>query len=252
MVCLNADDRPDGKPVLPRRACRAAWLAALAALAATPAVAREWGGSLGYASDNRYRGLSLTEGRPAWFADLHRGFGTQWLAGLSAAAEHPPGQSAGARITAYLERRWRLDPDWAAGIGIAHHESPWNDFARNVRYDEVHAAIGWRGRWRASIAVSPNTTAYEGWLVRDGLAVWSALSFHQPLYGRLAADFGVGYADLSRLGVASYHYGNAGLAWGVGDVYLHLTWLHTGGADDAYAAGSDPGSRWVATAMWRF
>lgn len=252
MVCLNAPDR--STTGLPGRR-RGSWPAGLVLVVALfPAVcgAREWGGAIGYAGDNVYRGLSLTGGRGAWFADLHRGFGPDWVAGLAAAAEHPPMQSAGARLTAYLERRWQLGPAWAAAIGAAHHESPWNDHASHVRYDEIHAAIGWRGRWRASIAVSPNTTAYAEGLARDGVAVWTGLSFRQPLHGRLAADFGLGYADLSRVGVASYRYGNAGLGWGVGDVYLHLSWLHTDGAEDAYAGGSDPGSRWVASAMWRF
>lgn len=252
MVCLMARDRITRERVVGHETRLPSALFLLALAFAAPAGARDWAGSVGYASDNVYRGLSLSEGRPAWFADLHRSFGTEWVVGLAAAAERPARQSAGARLTAYLERRWQLAPDWAAGIGVAHHESPWNDFARHVRYDEVNAVIGWRGRWRVSLAVSPNTTAYEGWTIRDGVAVWSAVSFHQPLQGRLAADFGIGYADLSRLGVASYAYGNAGLAWGVGDVYLHLTWLHTDGADGAYAGGSDPGSRWVASAMWRF
>ena len=79
---------------------------------------------MGLSSDNIYRGLSMTRGRPAWFLDIHRELGTNWVAGLFAAAERPAYQHPGAQLTAYLKRNWLLDRNWSLQAGAALHEAP--------------------------------------------------------------------------------------------------------------------------------
>jgi uncharacterized protein (TIGR02001 family) len=233
-------------------------LAALAALVlATPAMpeahASGWSGMLGFGSDNVYRGSSLTDGRPAWLADLHYGIGNEWVVGLGATAERPPWQSAGAQFTAYIDRRWRLDQDWVAKVGVIHYESPWNDRSDLLRYNELNAAIGYRGRWRMTIALSPDTAGIHGrGQVSRGFAASAEMTFHQPIVGRLAADIGVGYASLERISNRNYSYGNAGLSYGIGDVYFYTAFLWTNRSFNSYAAMTDPGSRWVTSVIWSF
>ena len=91
-------------------------------LATSHAHAEGLGGALGFANDNVYRGISLTAGRPAWLADLHYDLGTDWVIGLGGTAERPPRRSATAQVTAYIDRRWQLNEDWASKVGAIHYD----------------------------------------------------------------------------------------------------------------------------------
>ena len=231
-------------------------LAAL--LAAGTAGAQGWAGALGVANDNLERGYSLTAGRPAWLADLHYGFGTDWVVGLGASSDRPPGQSAGVRLNLYLDRRWRLGEDWAAKVGVARYDSPGNRYRAIVRYDELNAAIGWRGRWVASIAVSPDVAGSWDRVYRHGPAAWLGIDYHQPLAGRLSLDLGVGRAWLHETGFDDYNYGSAGFGLGIGDVALHASWQWNDRSQPPYGAASstwfpmrEP-SRWLVSALWVF
>lgn len=232
-----------------------------------PATAQGWGGALGYGTDNVYRGVSLSSGQPAWLADLHYGFGTDWIAGIGASQERPPFQSAGAQLTLYLDRRWQLGEDWSAKLGVVHYESPWNVWRDDLSYNELTAAIGWRGRWRLSLTLSPDT---PGMLTPSGMgsdaAATAELSYRQPIRGRLAADFGIGYTrvrnaielsyqDYSRRTQTAdlrYGYGSAGLVYGVGDVHIYSALLWASSAARHYSVGSNERARWVNTLVWSF
>lgn len=235
-----------------------ATLALIGLLAAGHGQAQGWGGAIGIASDYLERGYSVTAGRPAWLADLHYGIGTDWVIGLGASADRPPRQSAGTRLNLYVDRRWRLGDDWAAKIGVARYDSPGNRYRAIVRYDEINAAIGWRGRWRASIAVSPDVAGSWNRVYKHAPAAWLELDYHQPLAGRLALDIGAGHAWLDETGLASYTYGSAGLGYGIGDVHLYAAWqwndrsdLPYGAMSQAWSPMQEP-SQWVVSALWVF
>lgn len=220
--------------------------------------AQGWGGALGLSSDYLERGYSLTAGRPAWLADLHYEFGTAWAIGLGASADRPPGQSASARFNLYIDRRWRLGQNWVAKIGVARYDSPGNAYRALVRYDEINAAVGWKGRWRASLAVSPDVAGHWDRVYRHGPAAWLELDYHQPLVGRLAFDLGAGHAWLQETGFDDYRYGSAGLAYGIGGLHLYAAWqwndreaLPYGAMSQAWYPAQDP-SEWVVSALWVF
>lgn len=227
-------------------------------LAASPTHAGGWGGALGFASDNVYRGISLTAGRPAWIVDLHGDLGANWVVGLGGSAERPPGQSAAAQVAAYVDRRWQLDEDWAAKVGAVHYDSLGNARGGHFSYDEINAAIGYRGRWRASIALSPNAgIPYAARYRRSGFGAWAELVFQQPIADRLSADIGVGYADMEQNGARNYRYGSVGLSYRAGDAYLYLTRIWTSPyigvyPGKPYAANPSPGARWVVSVIWNF
>jgi uncharacterized protein (TIGR02001 family) len=241
---------------------RAAGLLALLAAGgvATPAAAQEFGGALGIASENIYRGQSLSAGRPVWLADLHCTIGSHWVAGLGASAERGHPRAPGAQLIAYLDRRWQVGGDWAAKIGLVHYDSAVPGAPGRLRYDEVNAAIGYRGRWQATFAVSPNAYGYyeygQAWAHR-GRTAWLETTWHQPVAARLSIEAGVGYADVgNRLGVRDYGYANLGLSYAIGGMSIYLSRIWTGRttvAHEPYArieAAAD--SRWVGSVLWTF
>ncbi|HSX62362.1 MAG TPA: hypothetical protein VLF18_19430 [Tahibacter sp.] len=226
--------------------------ALLAGLALSAGAANaQWGGAIGYGTDNVYRGVSLSSGQPAWLADLHyRGDG--WTAGFGASQERPPFQSSGAQLTLYADRYWSLDDDWSAKVGVVHYESPWNVWRNELRYNDVTAAIGWRGRWRLSIALSPDMPGIFSYLgAQKGFAGSAELSYRQPIRGRLSANAGLGVAHLHVAGL-SYRYGSAGLSYGVGDVYIYTSLLWSSPDALRYNTGARDQTRWVTSVVWSF
>jgi len=229
---------------------------ALAALAAEPAAAQGWGGALGYGNDNVYRGVSLTQGRAAWLADLHYDFGDGWVAGVGASSERPPFQEAGAQLQWYADRRWQIDDDWAAKVGVVHYDSPSNVWRKELDYNELTATIGWRGRWRLALTLSPDTPGAYGSDDGEtpiGYAASVELGYSRPLVGRLGFNAGLGYYDLHRVADLGYGYGSVGLSYGIGDVYVYssLLWAETGLNNYSFAA-DEPRTRWVTTVVWTF
>jgi len=230
-----------------RRGAAAVLLVSFAA--AVPA--QRWGGAIGYGSDNVYRGVSLSSGQPAWLADLHYR-GPDWTFGLGATQERPPFQSSGAQFTLYADRHWQLDDDWSAKVGVIHYESPWNVWRNELRYNDLTAAIGWRGRWRLNLALSPDMPGIFTYLGADkGFAGSLELSYQQPIHGRLAANVGLGYARLD-IADLSYGYGNAGLSYGIGDVDIYTSLLWSSPDALRYNTGARDQTRWVTTIVWNF
>ncbi|MCQ4165824.1 hypothetical protein [Tahibacter harae] len=227
--------------------------AGLLLAAALPAAAQDWGGALGFGSDNVYRGVSQTSGRPSWLADVHYRFDENWTAGLGASAERPQYQSSGAQFTLYLDRLWQLDEDWSAKLGVMHYESPWNVWRDELNYNELNAAIGWRGRWRLSLALSPDTPGiFSASGAKVGFVASAELSYQQPVAGRLAANFGLGYANLKQVADLVYGYGSAGLSYGAGDVYIYSSVLWSTPGALRYNTGAQDRTRWVTTLVWSF
>jgi uncharacterized protein (TIGR02001 family) len=239
---------------------RGALLAGLT-LSAAAAHAQDWGGAIGYGTDNVYRGVSLSSGQPAWLADLHYR-GPDWTFGVAATQERPRFQSSGAQITLYADRHWQLDDDWSAKIGVVHYESPWNVWRNELRYNDLTAAIGWRGRWRLSVALSPDMPGViSAFGTKKGFAATTELSYTQPIRGRLGANAGLGYTHLDagdldlRYGSTglSYGYGSAGLSYGVGDVYIYTSLLWSSSDASRYTTtGARDHTRWVTTVIWSF
>jgi len=227
---------------------------AILASAAASADAADWGGMLAWNSDTVYRGFSQTAGRPGWAADLHLEVDSRWTIGIGATAEHLPGQSAGAQLTGYLDRHWRLGDEWAARLGLRHVESPWRTIPGHARHDEFAGAVDWRGRWQASLAFSPN---YPGYSSRGRLQqgrAWSAeVTWHQPLGHGFLIDAGIGYSDLPGSLKLSYPYASASLGYALGDVYVYATRIWTGSlGEPANFWIEEPGSRWVAALVWSY
>jgi hypothetical protein len=228
---------------------------------AVPGVsAADCAGLVGVSSDNIYRGVSLTDGRPAWLADGHCRFGDGWVGGVAAGAVHLPGRARDAQLSLYLDRRWQLDEDWSAKLGAVHYDALHHGREDGLRYDELDAAIGYRAFWRASIAWSPNATdMYFGGSGKTHRAVWVETTFHRPLVGRLSADLGLGIARPDGPGQRTYRYGSVGASYGIGDVYFYASRIWTDSLTwsfqylgQTYTATSPSEARWVGSLVWSF
>ena len=234
---------------------------ALAATTAAPAAAAgHWAGTVGYASDNLLHGRSVSHGAPAWFGSIQRDNG-RWIVGVQATGEHPQEQSRGAQIGLHVDRRWRVGEDWTAQIGLVHYESPRNEWATELRYNEASARLGWRGRLSVAFAHVPDLPWFDpssGF--RRGRASYVEAGFHQPLAGRLALDLGLGHADLRDvrplrprgLPLRDYRYASAGLRYGIGDVFLYATLIHANPPAADYFGNTEPRTRWVGALVWSF
>ena len=243
---------PSNGPTSTCAASRIAVFLAGTVLAAAPAGAQDWSGLIGYSSDNILHGRSLGDGQSTWIGDLRLDRGG-WSIGLGATSERPPSQSRGAQLTAHVDRRWRLGDDWSARLGLVHYESPWNTFNDELRYNEVSAAIGYRGRWHLVLTHAPDLPVWgnENRYLR-GAATYLEAGLKQPLVGRLSAEFGLGHADLGRSDLPDYAYANAGLRYGIGPVYLYLAWHRANPPAQRYRERPGPATRWVGAIVWTF
>jgi uncharacterized protein (TIGR02001 family) len=233
---------------------------ALAGFAPAGALARDCGGSIGAATDNVYRGISLTNDEPAWLVDAHCAFGRGWIAGAGATQVRLPGRSTNAQFSFYLDRRWQFDDDWGGKIGLVHYDAPAHAREDGLRYDEINATVGYRSFWRATVALSPNATdLYFGGKGKSHFTAWAETTFHQPIVERLAADVGFGISKPGGEGEKSYRYASAGLSYSVGDVYFYATHIWTDTLSWAYTfenveynATLPSHGRWVGAVVWSF
>ncbi len=226
-----------------------AWLTLLS-LSAPACASAPWGGAVGLSSDNVYRGLSMTAGQPAWFLDIHRELGPNWVAGLSAAAERPPYQHPGAQLTAYLQRNWLLDRNWSLQAGAALHDAPWNRRAGQTRYSEASLSVAWHGRVTLSLALSPDYTGYyAGRLAEAGTATWIEANVDQPLGEHLTAHLGVGRANHADAHLIDYSYASTGVRYSLGPWYLFIDFMHTSRIHPYYGDPLPRRDRWVVSVM---
>ncbi|HJU39677.1 MAG TPA: hypothetical protein VJ724_08905, partial [Tahibacter sp.] len=173
--------------------------------------------------------------------------------GVGASAERPPFQEAGAQFQWYVDRRWQIDDDWSAKVGAVHYDSPSNFWRKELDYNEVNVAIGWRGRWRFALALSPDTPGEFAYpRTRIGYAASAEIGYAQPIAGRLSFNAGLGYYDLRKVADVGYRYGSVGLAYGIGDVHIYTSLLWTDTAAQRYATDADERTRCVTTVVWTF
>lgn len=235
--------------------------AAALGLVAGHAAGADWGGALGWSSDNILHGRSLSDGAPAWFGAVHR-TGDRWVAGAQLTATQAGRDSRDVQLGLQLERRWRLGSAWSARAGLIHYESPFDDGAGERRYNEASASIGFRGRAWVSAAHAPDLPAFDagsGWL--RGKATYLEAGLRQPLGHRFAVELGVGHADLRGFNprrppavpFQDYGYASASLRVRLGDIYAYATWVHANRPAPAYFA-TDAGTRtrWTGALAWHF
>lgn len=222
-----------------------------------PAGAEGFGGSIGLASDQVYRGISVSGGRAALLTELNYATDTGWSVALGSTWARVDAPARIAQLSFGAGRAWQLDADSVAQLNYVHRSYPGGGrpryYANYDDYDELSASIDWQGRWFATVAVSPRVRVRVAPdRVESAPAVVYELAYRQRLRGRLALDIGLGYADPHAAPNGGYAYGSVGLSAGIGPVQTSLTWLDSRAAGKQLAPATLAGRRWVAAAIWSF
>ncbi|MBV8211157.1 MAG: hypothetical protein JO133_13970 [Burkholderiaceae bacterium] len=113
-------------------------LALLTALAASGSLAQV-SGTASIASDDRFRGVSLTHGRPAAQMEVTYDDASGWYAGaFGSNVEFDPADGQQAQISGYGGYALRLQRGWSADAGAAY-----STFSKDsdYRYLELHAGV---------------------------------------------------------------------------------------------------------------
>lgn len=232
----------------------------IACLAASDAAAGNCGGAVGASSVNIYRGFDLSDGQWSGLADVHCEFATNWTAGAGASTVGLPGLPEDVQLAVYLDRRWRLADDWNAKLGLIHYDTLRAANRPGLQYDEVNAAISFRGRWLASLAWSPAVgNAYAPGFSGDNSWVWLESAWRQPLGDRFSADVGVGFARPSGRTPGNYRYASVGMNFYWSSVVLNTSYIWTERLTYTY---DRPGQsfvfeqpaqhRWTGSLIWMF
>lgn len=229
-------------------------------LLATQAQAQTWSGALGVASENIYRGIGQSRGDPSLFANLYLNIDGNWVAGVAASTVHPDDRPADTQLSLHLDRRWRINPDWSANLGLAHYDSTHAENHEGLRYDELSSSLSWRGRWSATLAWSPRVNnAYLQVVEKPAAWVWGESTWHQPLGTRFSIDAGIGYAHALHGPPTDYHYANVGVNLALGNASFGLGRIWTSEREFRYERSGVPyevtqpsRQRWVGSLMWLF
>jgi uncharacterized protein (TIGR02001 family) len=145
----------------------------LAAAGACATAGAQWGGTVAFTSDYRWRGQSLSDGRPSLRATLAFDDPEGWYAGASAAQVRLEPPRRGAEVLLYGGRTWPAGHALAAELGATARRFT---AAHAYDYAEVHAGLIGRA-WNARLHVAPD---YYG----SGTgAAYAELNLSRPLAG---------------------------------------------------------------------
>lgn len=224
-----------------------------ALLAAAPAQADRWSGTLAVASDKVLRGITQSDGRAALMAEIGRQTDTGWSAALGVAGPDYPGAGGQGDVTLSLGRAWQLNADWLLQAGAAHYRYFGSRRYGSQHYNELSLALGWQGRLSGQLSWSPDTQGYGAYGPgRRGSVLSLELAAHQRLVGRWVLDAGLGYTDQRGIDAPGYAYGSVGLGWGAGPLQMSLSLIDSRAAARGAATAGHAGRRWVSTLSCSF
>jgi len=229
------------------RSLTGAWLVLLAGLAATSPVSAEIGTSLSLASEQMFRGRSISQGRPTAGIDISYDHSSGFYVGGQGRFVYARGDDVRwLSATSYAGYAWRARPDLTIDLGVVDTRfSSYSSLGRSTGYDE--ATIGLIGRHlSARVSVSPN---------------WFGPNLYTG-YGEAAAMIGsrTGWRLTLHGGVLTWLYGprapvvprtrydyRLGIGRTVGRFELEAAWVGTGARPDFYAGRTRGHGRIVAT-----
>jgi sterol desaturase/sphingolipid hydroxylase (fatty acid hydroxylase superfamily) len=227
-------------------------------LAAAPAHAGSWSGSLGLTSDRIERGLSQSDRNPSWDASVgwrsEPGFYVKLGAAGTRRNQYPG--SDGYRLLP--EAGWSADldaaGDWRAGLALKAQVFPGAQAPRatgggSYGTTEFAASLGWRV---ATLSLSRSFGDYLGLRERRSRGTtYVALDFELPLNDRFALVAGAGRLQVPDQDRYAYADWRLGLDAKLGATTLSL--LASGSSADrrAWQQAGD-GATVVAAVKWRF
>jgi uncharacterized protein (TIGR02001 family) len=238
----------------PNRPKLSALLAAsLAVVAISPAGAAP-GGSIDLTTDYVLRGVSQSDGKPAWQGDLHWDFPAEISAGVWASQVDLAPHSDAWELDGYLQWRHELSSDLDLDATATLYSYPSDPRPVNYSYEELSLSLTWRDQFRIAASWTPNVTlfSYSGGLVTDHTVYTAEASWHRDLPARLNLSAGVGFYWPPGLSYASYAYGDAALGWKYGHWRVNLAWIWVQDAAHRQYASGPAGGPLVGTLAWVF
>ena len=232
------------------RLSRTGWLALL--WSASACRADGFGGSVGIASDEVFRGLTQSDHQLSPQLDLHYAL-SGWYAGISAdEVRRGLNESANVGLIAYLGYQYRFNDDWSGSLAIRRYDYPGYPHRYDYDYSEAALSVSWRDRILASVIASPDVffADYQCDYGR-GAAYTGELAARQPLARGFRLNAGVGYYDLHRQIGTGYAYGSAGISTQWHSWNFDVRYVATdGSAQRRFEELAD--NRVVLSALWLF
>ena len=230
------------------------------------------GGSVDVVSDYAFRGISLSNGRPAAQADLHYVSTRGYLVGVwGSTVELNWWEGRTAEFDAYLGYSWPLNMNWSTKLTFVHYAYPFNARNGDYDYDEIVGSLGFRNNFSLTATWSYDASHYIATGDTQDYKAWSAEATGMiPLPRAFAANLGIGYYDLPGVSDAGYAYWNAGLgydwrAWHFDVSYIgtnahidQLPYVHNPAVPGMNSVArlkfynANAGDRLAATILWRF
>jgi len=226
------------------RSLNALWLLALAG--ASPASA-EIGTSLSLASEQMFRGRSISQGRPTAGIDLSYDDRSGAYVGGQARFVYSRGDDVRwLSATSYAGYAWRARPDLTIDLGVVDTRfSSYSSLGRSTGYDE--ATIGLIGRHlSARVSVSPNwfgPNLYTGYGEVSGM-IGSPTGWRLTAHGGILTWLYGARAPVVRK--TRYDY-RVGVGRTIGRFELDAAWVGIGARPDFYAGQTRGHGRIVAT-----
>ncbi|MFL6725702.1 MAG: TorF family putative porin [Sphingomicrobium sp.] len=228
---------PRSREGIARRFAAAAGLSAAAffGTSATPAKAQV-GAVLSVFSDDRFRGISLSDGRPVGILDLSYDSPSGLYAAISGsvvATRHEGARALGLSVNAGYAARVRTGLTADFGVSYSRY-SHYSDVAGSRAYTEFYAGL--TGRYLGGrLAVSPNYLGVARWTLRgeiDGHVDVTPRLFLDGDVGVLIPAGRNGYSGNSR----PQFDARIGLARRIGALTFHAAVTTRGNGRDIYAS----------------
>lgn len=204
------------------------------AIAPDESAGRErWRPTAALTTDYVLRGVSQTDGGPAFQAGLTYGSPRGWYAGawgsnVDTGRDFYPDEGAHAELDLFAGYSQPIGRNWSVDVRLLRYEYPDDGSFLDYDYSELVVALTFRDWLDLSLAVSNDTTliTYRG-IAKDRTAIAWDLGVERPLTSWLSLVAGLGYYDLHDLYGTGYTYGNLGLYTDIGPVRLDLSHYRT-------------------------
>jgi uncharacterized protein (TIGR02001 family) len=212
------------------------------------------GGSVAITSDYVLRGVSQSDGKPAWQGDAHWDFPAGWAAGIWASQVALAPHSDTWELESYLQWNRAVSADLVMGAAAAYYSYPGDPRPTDYNYAEMSVSLMWRDQIRVSASWTPRIALFS---YSDGLAenrqAWTLeADWHRDLPARLVVGAGLGFYYPPGLEYASYAYGDASLGWKYGHWRVNVAWIWAQDVTHRQYTSGPVGGPLTATLTWVF
>ncbi len=213
-----------------------------------------WGGSAGLTSDYVTRGVSKSDNKPALQFDWHYVDTTNFVAGIAAStAQIDPKESRNAELSPFVGFAWDIGNEWRGGAFLTYYAYPWDVHGSRYNYEEIGIEAAFRDWLKWNVAYSPDwPRILPGTGIIGGSSSSVEIELQRPIYRKLQATGGAGYAHQGGSNASNYMYWSVGIACDMSPAVLTLAYADTSAAAKELFFNAAVQRRWLGTVIWRF